>query len=326
MSLYRYISLIFILGSFVRASEQIDAIDGHCIDLSLAAFQAHQQYLNEGEPSDFTIDFTQPSIYDGCLLNTIPVKINRYTSDGYFDGWSRFLPIYGKTGLEHSWFGDNRKSTLLGMVGYNPQDNLLVLSFRGTREIQDWWNNADIGRKRPTHMDDEVLLHKGYLDIAESSLLSLGRTLDLLLTDIQADVQDNMHVAITGHSLGGSIAAASVPFMRQRFPSQTMSLRMFGSPKVGGQDYNDWLNLQTIITKSFVRQTDLSPSNPSGYGLMSLGTEISLPHYGDAWWFWPKAHDDRKYRRGIYEILNKPYDTGPSYDIIVTLWGSEYRI
>lgn len=312
---------------FLKANAtQVDLIDKHCSDLSVAVFQAHQSYLNDGRPDDHRIDLNRPSTYEGSFLRTVPVRIDRSTTQDYFSEWDEFLPIYGKTGLDHSWTGDKRQHSFLGMIGYHPSENLLAVSFRGTRENQDWWNNANLNRRKPEHMEESVRLHSGYLDIFESCLPSLGRQISKIVDELPVNTQNDMHVAVTGHSLGGAVAAASIPFMRARFPFQYMSLRIFGSPKVGGDDYNQWLRDRVVKTKSFVRETDISPANPSGYGLTYLGETITLPHYDDPWYIWPRAHDDRKYRRGIYESLGLPHDTGPTHDITVTFWGKEYKI
>lgn len=323
--MFKHIVLFYLLIFKVNAA-QVDSIDKHCIDMSVAVFQAHQSYLNDGRPDAYRIDLNKSSTYDGCFFRAVPVRIDRSTTPDYFKDWGELLPIYGKTGLDHSWTGDQRQETFLGMVGYHPQENLLIISFRGTREYQDWWNNANFNRRKPEHMDDRINLHAGYLDVFESSLQSLARCITELIEDLPISIQDEVYVAITGHSLGGSVAATSIPFMRQRFPFQCMSLRMFGSPKVGGEDYNQWLKDKAVTTKSFMRETDLSPANPSGYGLTYLGDTITLPHYDDPWYLWPKAHDDRKYRRGIYEYLELPYDTGPTHDITVKFWGREYKV
>ncbi len=320
-------SILILSVLFFRANAaQVDHIDRHCVDLSVAVFQAHQQYLNDGKPDEHRIDLNRPSTYEGRLLSALPVRINRSTTQDYFSDWGEFLPIYGKTGLDHSWVGDQRKDSFVGMVGYHPSENLMVLSFRGTRENQDWWNNFNINRRKPEHINENVCLHSGYLDAFQSCIPSLMNQISSIIVGLPTEKKDCMRIAVTGHSLGGSIAASAIPFMRSCFPSQVISLRTFGSPKVGGKDYNQWLQQSDVTTKTFIRETDITPDNPSGYGLTYLGEVIKLPHYDDPWYIWPRAHDDRKYRRGIYECLGLPHDTGPTHDITVTFWGKEYKI
>lgn len=120
-----------------------------------------------------------------------------------------------------------------GTEGYVCQnDEYAVLVFRGTNDKLDWKINRD--SKRVVIKDNALRIraHRGFL---EAYLEAEPKILELLNQVPDAPLY------ITGHSLGGAlavVASASLPMEIEVFNDQIAAVYTFGSPRVGGGDFN----------------------------------------------------------------------------------------
>ncbi|MCD2453457.1 lipase family protein [Methylicorpusculum oleiharenae] len=111
-------------------------------------------------------------------------------------------------------------------IAYN--DTAIVLSFRGTTNIQDWMLNSDLLLASVRAGTGKV--HSGFL-----------RALCLVWDDILqviADVQNNAQpLWISGHSLGGALATLAAARFSLELDKPVRGIYTFGQPRVGDREF-----------------------------------------------------------------------------------------
>lgn len=301
-----------------------------CADAMISVFHAHQQFLNHhvNSKENMVLKFDEDAVFNGKIMALVPYTLTRTSTIEFQQEWGIIIPVFGKTGLKSKWLGDWRYDTLVGMVGYNKIVNAVVISFKGTRETREWFNNLTVTGTNSIITKDGITtmpfyLHNGYLEIFESCISSLTEALKIVINS----APENFIFLVTGHSLGGSVAGTAIPWLNSFYPDKYIRLVTFGAPMVGGKDYNNWLVQNHIKAQAFVRNTDPAVLNPSGYFKYNyLGDYILLPDYGDYMIAWPAPHDSRRYLRAVYECLNHDISKAPTYYTKINLGLTEINL
>ncbi|EAN82380.1 lipase, putative [Trypanosoma cruzi] len=142
-------------------------------------------------------------------------------------------------GLQRVRVFTNAEHSTQAFVGVN--ESMIVVSFRGTRDVTNWLHNLDFIFAPYTH-DGCVgcLVHAGF----NCELKSLWTEMWGYLQELVAG-KGIEGILITGHSLGGAMATlAAANFMSQNslFPSALkVLLYTFGQPRVGNEAFINWL-------------------------------------------------------------------------------------
>tara|TARA_Y100000052_G_scaffold22253_2_gene22929 strand:+ start:29665 stop:30717 length:1053 start_codon:yes stop_codon:yes gene_type:complete len=181
-------------------------------------------------------------------------------------------------------------STEGGTQGYVCEHpDFAALAFRGTDHWQDWKINTNSQRVVIKDNSLRIQAHRGFL---EAYLDAEPQILDYL-----REIGDKP-LYITGHSLGGAlavVASASLPMEASIYNDQIASVYTFGSPRVGGGDFNRlvkaphyriynpgdmvpsappfWLSFQHTGDLRYLKYTDRPPAKRSpvfGLFLLSL--------------------------------------------------------
>jgi hypothetical protein len=141
-----------------------------------------------------------------------------------------------------------------GLVAY--AGDVGVVAFRGTDDLEDWLANADFFDRPPFDGVGEV--HRGFQD-------RYGALAGLVLRSIES--QKPRKLWITGHSLGGAMAACCAIDLLRRQIAFT-GLVTFGQPRIGNGELARYLDERTQGKYlRFVNEGDLVPLAPPGLGL-----------------------------------------------------------
>ncbi|KAI8323315.1 alpha/beta-hydrolase [Martensiomyces pterosporus] len=157
--------------------------------------------------------------------------------------------------------GDNRSH---GFVAHKDDTQEIIVSFRGTRTLDDWVTDAEFGLHHwPTSVKDS-LVHAGFY-LAYMSASSLVKEAIAGLVEKYPDYS----IVFTGHSLGGAEASVAAADMILTTPEWTNKISVFtyGQPRVGNPAFSDWLSTQDIHIYRVVYQEDIVPHVP----MLSLG-------------------------------------------------------
>jgi triacylglycerol lipase len=162
-----------------------------------------------------------------------------------------------------------------GIVVQNIQARILVISFRGTVNIEDWLHDFEV---IPAVYDlvpdfEYGIVHRGSLAVYKSvreSVLSLLKTANGTVSWTR--------LIVIGHSLGASIATLCAPDLL--YTGKTgltpLEVQTFAGPRVGYRSFSDIFDKQ--ITKCFriVNKWDLVPALPPPGLFEHIGVPIHV--------------------------------------------------
>lgn len=156
--------------------------------------------------------------------------------------------------------------------------NILFISMRGTQKLYDWLVNLNAMRSRPhPNKDIDIYFHKGFHKAATSCI-------DEIFSEIAKRYGKDNKIYVTGHSLGGALAAIlhgllNEDFYRYRYNSRnrindkfrTLSCYVFGMPR-----YGNFHAMEHFVSPYHIyNQGDIVPTVPSKY----FGFEDGLIEY-----------------------------------------------
>ena len=193
------------------------------------------------------------------------------------EGAVRLKEDLAKAGFELAGlFSDKRTDTQAFLAvsaagpgaGVRPFGNeeVAVLSFRGTRTIKDWINNAGVFQKRV----EGAQVHGGFQAAFDAVEPAIREKLDPLI-----DAGRTLY--LTGHSLGGALALIAT---REIGPDSHGACYTFGSPRVGRFGFARYIKTPMYRV---VNANDLVPRVPPAYVptlLLLVLRILNVPAFG----------------------------------------------
>ncbi|XP_065178312.1 uncharacterized protein LOC135808986 [Sycon ciliatum] len=167
--------------------------------------------------------------------------------------------------------GNFQTSALIGFDRTLEESGTIVVAFRGTNNLQNWIQNIDfrrvvpdifLGRSRvsPISRGDIGLVHMGFLD----AYMSLRAGVLAAVTQLRGQYPQ-APINITGHSLGGAIAALCALDLeiesQDDFPVR-ITMTDFGAPRVGSEDWVEVYSSRVGRSLRVVHRVDLVPKLP----------------------------------------------------------------
>ena len=172
---------------------------------------------------------------------------------------------------KHPQFSDVRVHTnssweTQGFMGYDSQANQVVVAFRGSASLVNWWENLKFLMTEYPFCD-QCEVHRGFYQEYMNQREAILSGVKTLIAR-----HPGTPVLVTGHSLGATIALLiSLDIIRMAGP--VVTLYTFGEPRVGNPDFAAYANKMTArpgVT------TVRSPSDPIQYRLVHARDPV--PH------------------------------------------------
>ncbi|KAJ1679686.1 hypothetical protein EV182_001544 [Spiromyces aspiralis] len=142
---------------------------------------------------------------------------------------------------------DYHKPTTKGFMGYNKDQNTIVVSFDGTDSDgggrNGWHANYWIQMiKFPREVESNVSWGEASRGFTEASERAFINTKDDLIN--LADNYPDASILVTGHSRGGALAALYASLFMFKYPDYSPRVRIltFGQPRIGNKDLAMQLN------------------------------------------------------------------------------------
>lgn len=170
---------------------------------------------------------------------------------------------------------DNGKNSAVGYVGYNSQDSMIVVAYRGSESINDWVTNLDaIQTSCPPEWNaiSGCKVHKGFYNTVRLN------TIDVVTDQVKALRAQfpSYQIMITGHSLGAALATITGLNLIHFNGLQNVNVFNFGSPRVGNDEFAQWASTQYTTFNRVTHHADMvvhCPPHQTYTHLMGEGYE-----------------------------------------------------
>lgn len=191
------------------------------------------------------------------------MSIIAYDSPANINAWNcAKCPQYPMTNVK---VFSNSVGDIQGFTGYSAKTNSIILSFRGSSNIQNWIINLSITQVAYAKCSG-CKVHNGFLtgyNLVKNTVISQLQALHSLYR--------NAKIYATGHSLGGAFAVLATPDIKEAFGSIT-GLYTFGQPRVGNAQFAAWFPSVTATIR-VVHYADIVPHiPPAANGFAHEGT------------------------------------------------------
>lgn len=163
-----------------------------------------------------------------------------YCEASVIDSWSCGVSCEFHSGFEIQGVYNlysNASYGAQGYTGFSPSENMIVVAFRGSANIENWI--ADLDFKKMVYPNSNCQgceVHTGFYQV----YLEMA---DAVLRDVQALVRShpNVPVFVTGHSLGAAVSLhAAVDIVGKISGYSTLTVYNFGEPRVGNPAFAAW--------------------------------------------------------------------------------------
>ena len=164
----------------------------------------------------------------------------------------------------------NSDNKIQGYVEF--QDNTIVVSFRGTVDLNGWISNVKFLQRNYQNCRD-CKVHTGFSKHYNSVKLQMLAKVSAL-----SHAHPNAKVIVTGHSLGGAKATlAAVDLTKAGYNTDLIT---YGSPRVGNKKFSEYVDktLKGLNLRVTYKNDVVTVTPPQSIGYWHVGQEI---HYTD---------------------------------------------
>jgi len=163
-------------------------------------------------------------------------------------------------GFEVTAYFEDPVTGLEALAGVDVGDRSIVVSFEGSHNIQNWITNLKIKKADWTELPGapkDALVHRGFL----SAYQAVQKIVEEDVTDL-VDKYPDFDVYVTGHSLGGALAALGALDLTVLRPGIPAHVYTFGSPRVGNDAFQLYFQSKIVNSIRVVHEKDIVPHLP----------------------------------------------------------------
>lgn len=148
--------------------------------------------------------------------------------------------------------GKHVKNTL---IFYSQSLNTMIISFAGSKNLEDWVMDLQYSTRKPSFTDDEsIKAHSGFLTMYEG----IREKIRLVIDDT---CDENTVIVVTGHSLGAALATICFYDITENNIGANRLLYTFASPRIGNPEFAAKINA-TNSAYRIANMEDIVPSVP----------------------------------------------------------------
>lgn len=186
-----------------------------------------------------------------------------------------------------------------GLVVRNDRARTLAISFRGTRTPGEWLKDLDFAAAPYTPVRNWGQVHQGF----QLVYLAMQASVEDLVTSA---IGDSTNIWITGHSLGGAVAALAAPDVAINMSKIVPSLHTYAGPRSGQPSFADKFDKLVKTCFRVVNRWDIVPQLPPAVAqYRHVGVEVQVD--GGFTLDLAKAHSlELSYRPGLERLTTRP--------------------
>lgn len=175
---------------------------------------------------------------------------------------------------------------LQGFLGVAKDLNAIVIAFRGTQEhsIQNWiedlfWKQLDINYPGMS----DAMVHHGFYSAYHNTTI---RPAIINAVERAKDFYGDLNIMVTGHSMGGAMAAFCGLDLTVNLGIQNVQVMTFGQPRIGNAAFASYYTQLVPNTFRVTNYHDIVPHLPPYYSYFPQKTyhhfprEVWLYHIG----------------------------------------------
>ncbi|KAL4914460.1 Alpha/Beta hydrolase protein [Aspergillus aurantiobrunneus] len=152
------------------------------------------------------------------------------------------------------FYEENEYGDVAGFLAADTTNELLVVSFRGSRTIDTWVANLDFGLEAVDDLCSGCEVHGGFWKAWQVVADTLTTGIEDALT-----TYPDYTVVFTGHSFGGALATLGATQLRNA--GYSIELYPYGSPRVGNEALAQYITDQGSIYR-VTHTNDIVPRLP----------------------------------------------------------------
>lgn len=240
---------------------------------------------NTNETAPKTIDIKNQ-------INARIIRMTRYSAAAYS---TAFMPCKSPAGgvmiakMEDKAFGTslaintNFNTAAAGYVARDDAFKEIVVVYKGSSYLSDFVQDGKFNQVpmdlKGVPKDDKVLVATGFqanVQALQDQVIPIVRS--------QLAMNPGYAIHITGHSLGGSMAAISSVQLKSAFPDAQILVTTQGEPRGGNKAFADRVDkLFPPETMTYIRATSTTDFVPQLPPVTNLGGGTYVHHSGEVW-------------------------------------------
>ena len=145
--------------------------------------------------------------------------------------------------------------------GIDEENSKIIISFRGSSNIQNWIDNIQIGHIYPYSNYNDVGVDKGFY----KAYSNVRKNINNFIQE-QSSLHPSYNILITGHSLGaalGTLSAFESVYLYKIEPDN-IQLLTYGSPRVGNKAFKQYM-LAIVFSWRTTHYYDIVPHVPEEF-------------------------------------------------------------
>lgn len=150
---------------------------------------------------------------------------------------------------------DNTRTSIVGFVGYQPQNETIFVVFRCTQDFINYFEDVSYLQVPYLHCKG-CKVHVGFYESWKSVENKLHAAVQKLIT-----AYPKANIVVVGHSLGGAVATLTALELQMKY-NKVSELHTFGAPRVGDAFFAEYLDTKLPNTFRVIHYKDLSPHLP----------------------------------------------------------------
>ncbi|ETI52202.1 hypothetical protein F443_04615 [Phytophthora nicotianae P1569] len=174
---------------------------------------------------------------------------------------------------------EDAKDNFQGLVGYSQLYDALVVAFRGSMDVTNWLDNLTFLKRRAYAQYPGVKVHQGFYWAYRSVATQVLDTLHKLRKE-----HPHASLMVTGHSLGGAVAAICAFELEYIEKIPVDALYTFGNPRVGNTNFSGRLRNASMEVYRVTHFQDAVPHLPPTWtGFEHTSEEIFYDEFSSSY-------------------------------------------